>query len=83
MNLASAAFDVVGQRADWDDKGGRLVWEDIAGTPMPRTGRSFAGGLRQSEIVALDHRKDDTPDSGGWVEIHEGGALVVECIGLR
>lgn len=25
----------------------------------------FAGGLRRSEIVALDHGKDDTPDSGG------------------
>ena len=36
----------------------------------------FAGGLRRSEIVALDHGKDDTPDSGGWVEILEGGALI-------
>ncbi|MGL5012450.1 MAG: integrase, partial [Paracoccaceae bacterium] len=36
----------------------------------------FAGGLRRSEIVALDHRKDDTPDSGGWVEILDGGVLV-------
>ena len=36
----------------------------------------FAGGLRRSEIVSLDHGKDDTPDSGGWVEIMEGGALV-------
>lgn len=36
----------------------------------------FAGGLRRSEIVALDHGKDDTPDSGGWVEILEGGALL-------
>ena len=25
----------------------------------------FAGGLRRSEIVSLDHGKDDTPDSGG------------------
>jgi integrase len=36
----------------------------------------FAGGLRRSEIVALDHGKDDTPDSGGWVQILEGGVLV-------
>ncbi|MFN3844643.1 MAG: tyrosine-type recombinase/integrase [Paracoccaceae bacterium] len=36
----------------------------------------FAGGLRRSEIVALDHGKDDTPDSGGWVQILDGGALI-------
>jgi integrase len=36
----------------------------------------FAGGLRRSEIVSLDHGKDDTPDSGGWVEIMEDGLLV-------
>ena len=36
----------------------------------------FAGGLRRSEIVGIDHRKDDTPDSGGWVEIMEDGALI-------
>jgi integrase len=36
----------------------------------------FAGGLRRSEIVGLDHGKDDTPDSRGWVEILEAGALV-------
>lgn len=36
----------------------------------------FAGGLRRSEIVGLDHGKDDTPDSGGWVEILDGGALL-------
>ena len=36
----------------------------------------FAGGLRRSEIVSLDHGKDDTPDSGGWVEVLDGGALV-------
>jgi integrase len=36
----------------------------------------FAGGLRRSEIVALDHGKDDTPDSGGWVEVMEGGVLI-------
>lgn len=36
----------------------------------------FAGGLRRSEIVSLDHGKDDTPDSGGWVEVLEDGVLV-------
>ncbi len=36
----------------------------------------FAGGLRRSEIVSLDHGKDDTPDSGGWVEVLEDGALI-------
>jgi integrase len=36
----------------------------------------FAGGLRRSELVALDHGKDDTPDSGGWVQVLEGGALL-------
>ena len=34
----------------------------------------YAGGLRRSEIVALDHGKDDTPDSGGWIEILKDGA---------
>ena len=36
----------------------------------------FAGGLRRSEIVALDHGKDDTPDSGGWIEILKDGAVL-------
>ncbi len=36
----------------------------------------FAGGLRRSEIVSLDHGRDDTPDSGGWVEILDDGALI-------
>ncbi|WP_189681971.1 tyrosine-type recombinase/integrase [Seohaeicola zhoushanensis] len=36
----------------------------------------YAGGLRRSEIVSLDAGKDDTPDSGGWVEIMEKGALL-------
>ena len=34
------------------------------------------GGLRRSEIVSLDVHKDDTPDSGGWIEILEKGALL-------
>ena len=36
----------------------------------------FAGGLRRSEIVRLDHGKHDTPDSGGWVEIVDDGAIL-------
>lgn len=36
----------------------------------------FAGGLRRSEIVSLDHGKDDTPDSGGWVKVLEDGVLI-------
>jgi integrase len=36
----------------------------------------FAGGLRRSEIVSLDIGKDDTPDSGGWIEIFDDGALL-------
>lgn len=36
----------------------------------------YAGGLRRSEIVSLDVQKDDTPESGGWIEIVEKGALL-------
>lgn len=36
----------------------------------------FAGGLRRSEIVALDLGRDDTPESGGWIEILDEGALI-------
>jgi integrase len=36
----------------------------------------FARGLRRSEIVSLDRGKDDTPESGGWVQLLEGGALI-------
>ena len=36
----------------------------------------YAGGLRRSEIVSIDVHKDDTPDSGGWIEIFEKGALL-------
>jgi len=36
----------------------------------------YAGGLRRSEIVSLDVHKDDTPDSSGWIEILEKGALL-------
>ncbi len=36
----------------------------------------YAGGLRRSEIVSLDVGKDDTPDSGGWIDIQKEGALL-------
>ena len=36
----------------------------------------YAGGLRRSEVVSLDVHKDDTPDSGGWIEIFDDGALL-------
>jgi integrase len=36
----------------------------------------FAGGLRRSEVVSLDHGKDDTPDSGGWIDILNDGAVL-------
>jgi integrase len=36
----------------------------------------YAGGLRRSEIVGLDCGKDDTPDSGGWIENFDDGALL-------
>ena len=36
----------------------------------------YAGGLRRSEIVSLDVGKDDTPDSGGWIEMLDAGAIL-------
>ena len=36
----------------------------------------YAGGLRRSEIVSLDHGRDDTPDSGGWIEVEAEGAIL-------
>lgn len=36
----------------------------------------YAGGLRRSEIVSLDVGKDDTPDSGGWIEIFDDGVVL-------
>lgn len=36
----------------------------------------YAGGLRRSEIVSLDVGKDDTPDSGGWIELLDDGAVL-------
>ena len=36
----------------------------------------YAGGLRRSEVVSLDLHKDDTPESGGWIEIFDRGALL-------
>lgn len=42
----------------------------------------FAGGLRRSEIISLDHGKDDTPDSGGWMQVLEGGVLLTRAAAL-
>lgn len=36
----------------------------------------YAGGLRRSEIVSLDVHKDDTPESGGWLEVFDKGVLL-------
>lgn len=36
----------------------------------------YAGGLRRSEIVSLDMGQDDTPDTGGWIQILDAGAVL-------
>ena len=36
----------------------------------------YAGGLRRSEIVSFDVHKDDTPGSGGWIDILDQCALL-------
>lgn len=36
----------------------------------------FAGGLRRSEIVALDAGRDQTEDGRGWIEILDKGIVV-------
>lgn len=36
----------------------------------------FAGGLRRSEIVGLDHGAEETADGRGWVEVLEGGLVL-------
>lgn len=36
----------------------------------------FAGGLRRSELVGLDHGRDDTIDSAGWVQVLEDGLVL-------
>ncbi|WP_300042673.1 tyrosine-type recombinase/integrase [uncultured Paracoccus sp.] len=36
----------------------------------------FAGGLRRSEIVALDHGEGDTLDQAGWIQVLDGGLLI-------
>lgn len=38
----------------------------------------YAGGLRRSEIVGLDVNRDDTDDGKGWVEIEDGGAIIIQ-----
>jgi len=47
---------------------------DLRDRVIPLIG--YAGGLRRSEIVSLDLHKDDTPDSGGWIEVEEKGAIL-------
>ena len=37
----------------------------------------YAGGMRRSEIVGLDVNRDDAEDGKGWVEIEDGGAIVI------
>lgn len=36
----------------------------------------YAGGLRRSEIVGLDMAQDDTPDSSGWIDVQNDGAVL-------
>ncbi|MCW0000155.1 site-specific integrase [Pararhizobium sp. YC-54] len=36
----------------------------------------FAGGLRRSEIVGLDVKKDQTEDGRGWIEVLDKGVIV-------
>ena len=36
----------------------------------------YAGGLRRSEITCVDRGRDDTPDTGGWIEIMQEGVLL-------
>ncbi len=36
----------------------------------------FAGGLRRSEITGLDCGPEQTPETGGWIEILAGGVLL-------
>lgn len=38
----------------------------------------YAGGLRRSEIVGLDVGRDDTDDGKGWVEIEDGGVIIIQ-----
>ncbi|WP_081773974.1 tyrosine-type recombinase/integrase [Ahrensia sp. 13_GOM-1096m] len=38
----------------------------------------YAGGFRRSEIVGLDVGRDETDDGKGWVEIEDGGAIIIQ-----
>ncbi|WP_299083199.1 tyrosine-type recombinase/integrase [uncultured Ruegeria sp.] len=38
----------------------------------------YAAGLRRSEIVGLDVNRDDTEDGKGWVELEDGGAIIIQ-----
>ena len=42
--------------------------------PLPPSSEIM--GLPRSEIISLDVHKDDTPDSGGWIDIFDEGALL-------
>lgn len=37
----------------------------------------YTGGMRRSEIVGLDVNREDTEDGKGWIEIEDGGAIVI------
>lgn len=36
----------------------------------------YAGGLRRSEIVSLDHSRDDTIEGNGWIKITKQGLIL-------
>lgn len=38
----------------------------------------YAGGLRRSEIVGLDVNREDMDDGKGWIEIEDGGAIIIQ-----
>ena len=38
----------------------------------------YAAGLRRSEIVGLDVGRDETENGKGWVEIEDGGAVIIK-----
>ena len=38
----------------------------------------YAAGLRRSEIVGLDVNRDDTEDGKGWIQIEDGGAVIIQ-----
>ena len=87
LNYARAAVSENTRRAYAKDWAHFARWRRMRGTdPFPHDLRclrdrailliGFAGSLRCSEIVSLDHGRDDTPDSGGWVQVLDDGALI-------